>query len=42
MFNRDSACALAYCDYEVVAKGFGGNGVKLELVSDSVKSVSLY
>jgi len=29
MFTRDTACALAYCNYEEVAKGYGGDGVKL-------------
>jgi len=29
MFARDTACALAYCNYEEVAKGYGGDGMKL-------------
>ena len=29
ILDDDVACPLAYCDYDVVAKGYGGEGVKL-------------
>jgi acetolactate synthase-like protein len=29
MFQRDSACALAYCKYEDVARGYGGDGISI-------------
>ena len=27
MFNDNVACELAYCDYDTIAKGYGGAGV---------------
>lgn len=30
MFHSRVACDLSYCDYDVVAKGFGGEGFKLD------------
>lgn len=35
MFGSDVACNLSYCDYDVVAKGFGGVGFKLTAESTS-------
>lgn len=43
MFGSDVACNLSYCDYEVVANGYGGVGYKLtaeassEEISDTLK-----
>ena len=30
MFQSDVACNLSYCDYDLVARGFGGKGFKLD------------
>ena len=30
MVKSSVACNLSYCDYEVVARGFGGEGFKLD------------
>ena len=32
--NSDVACPLAYCPYDVVAKGYGGEGVACEKPAD--------
>ncbi len=39
MFGSDVGCNLSYCDYDVVAKGFGGVGFKLtaESTPDEIK-----
>ena len=36
MFSRDTACALAYCSYEKVAIGYGGDGVELKSTDPEV------
>ncbi len=38
MFKSDVACNLKYCDYEMVARGFGGEGFKIDRNSDDASS----